>query len=616
MIHSNPDDRDNEPGTTMPLTVLLLHAGTAAADIHDALSENGDVDWYVLEGPAEPGILVPGGPGEDAQVQGAVRRRPASTPPWRDLVTGFGMTLTDTRRPDSEGAVLLVRSSYLSGNPAYVAFCFGGASRSIPAELTDNRFGLIVALNKHSADDSLAPWRAAPPAPDQDRPVADPAGAVRRVTADARSGYRHRLTAAPAGAAPVSGLRLDVEADHMRGVTVRTGDSLMRELDGSRALHLSTPIASVRELVDLADYLMMLRQRTDYRLAWEWIDQIVEVDPGPEFDQVLTVLIQRIGSPDEPHIDLAMPDLAEQTHRAQRIMVAFPGERGAPYRVLPEWPHLRTWLVHPSRRDGLEQTIRKGQLRYALESDPTGSLERHAILDLLQTELDVDGRHYLLQDGSVYRIDPDYIKTVDDVLSGIPLSTFPYPAYRRTTEGAYLDDAPKDSGYRLAELDERNIRLPGQTPFEPCDLVTDGGTLVFAKPKGKSSHFSHLGTQAAASIAVLRNVPAARDAFLQRVREATTSIPNGGVIERAVTDRIDLLAGGVPEAITVCFLVLGTWRGTPDIRALPLQSRIMLRGAVRQMQNLGCRVEFALPRLDVPRPPAQRRPTARTRPTH
>lgn len=46
--------------------------------------------------------------------------------------------------------------------------------------------------------------------------------------------------------------------------------------------------------------------------------------------------------------------------------------------------------------------------------------------------------------------------------------------------------------------------------------------------------------------------------------------------------------------MTVCLLVLGQWSGTPSVLSLPLQSRISLRSAVRDLRNLGFGVEFAL----------------------
>ena len=45
--------------------------------------------------------------------------------------------------------------------------------------------------------------------------------------------------------------------------------------------------------------------------------------------------------------------------------------------------------------------------------------------------------------------------------------------------------------------------------------------------------------------------------------------------------------------MTACLLVLGSWTGTPSILSLPLQSRVSLRTAVRDLRNLGYQVEFA-----------------------
>jgi uncharacterized protein (TIGR04141 family) len=389
------------------------------------------------------------------------------------------------------------------------------------------------------------------------------AGVVRRVSADARSGARHRLTATPVGTAPVNGLRIDTDTDLMRTVTVRTADTAMRQLDGGRALHLSTPVESLDDLVRLADHLVMLRHRTDYLTEWEWVEHSVPVDPGPEYDRVLARLAGRIGTPDEPPIELLSPDLAGLDHPAQRVKAAFPAERGEPCHVLPTWEHLRSWLLR-TYPDDPGRAVLTRHLRYVAEGAP--DLERRTVLEMLHTEFEVDGELYVLNDGTLHRVRAEYLAAVNDFLTAVPTSPFPY--YTRGTEGAYLADAPIARPGRLAVLDRQNITLPRQTPFEPCDLVTDGGVLVCAKPKGRSSHFSHLATQAVTSAAMLRNVPAARLAFLNRVREAKGSTP-------------------------------------------------AIESAVRDLRNLGVRVEFATaspppPPVPVPRRPGQRpipRPT-------
>jgi hypothetical protein len=270
---------------------------------------------------------------------------------------------------------------------------------------------------------------------------------------------------------------------------------------------------------------------------------------------------------------------------------------GEPCRVLPTWDQLRAWLLRTHPED-LTRVVRTGFLRYAVEGVP--DVERRTILEMLHTEFDVDGELYVLAEGTPQRVRAEYLAAVNDFLTAVPRSPFSFPDYAQGTEGAYLADAPGACPGRLALLDRQNITLPGQTPFEPCDLVTDGGVLVCAKTKGRSSHFSHLNTQAVTSAAMLRNVPAARDAFLDRVRAAKGSTP---AVESAVRDRLDAMARGVPEALTVCLLVLGKWSGTPDVLSLPLQSRISLRSAVRDLWNLGLRVEFATaspPRTPVP----------------
>jgi len=72
---------------------------------------------------------------------------------------------------------------------------------------------------------------------------------------------------------------------------------------------------------------------------------------------------------------------------------------------------------------------------------------------------------------------------MDAALANVPASPFPFPSYAndRPSENDYLTSVATVTGGRVAVLDTSQIRLPGQTAFEPCDIVTDDGRLVFGK---------------------------------------------------------------------------------------------------------------------------------------
>jgi uncharacterized protein (TIGR04141 family) len=214
--------------------------------------------------------------------------------------------------------------------------------------------------------------------------------------------------------------------------------------------------------------------------------------------------------------------------------------------------------------------------------------------DLLAAEFTHGGKHYVFGDGELLVVDADFLRRLATALSAVPWSDFPFPDFEGGNEPDYLATAARRSGQRLALLDDQPIRLPEQTPFEACDLISDDGRLVFAKQKGRSSTFSHLCTQAeVAAEMFLRHGPA-RDQLLDNVAACRA----GAAIESAAADAMIALESREPDAVTITLLLLGTWRER-DVATLPLVSRIRLQRAVERITSLGYRFEIASPDLVV-----------------
>ncbi|TCC51521.1 hypothetical protein E0H73_41120 [Kribbella pittospori] len=486
----------------------------------------------------------------------------------------------------------MVARSTATQEPRWVVYCFGGASRSMPTELLDTRFGVVTALNRHSVGDGVGPWREVPVGVRRRRVVGDPTARVRRVSGEVRDVFRHRMDARADSASPLQGLRFDKVSDLLRSLSVRTNDELMRDVDGGRGVRFTTYVDSLDDFVVLAEYLVDLRQRTDYKADWGWIDQIVPVATRAEADGVLREIVRRIGTPDEPAVDLVLPDWAAQNeHASKRLLIALPGQRGVPHGVLTSWQHLRGWIIkHPPEDDDGKPVLRS-RIRACLEG-LTSDVESVAISDLIVAELKIGDRVYVVSDGEVYLVEEGFLKRLDDELERIPWSTFPFPDYRGGNEPDYLDAVKRSKNPRLAVIDRLNVKLPGETAFEACDLLTDEGTLTFAKMKGRSSTFSHLCTQAVVSAEMLVREPQVRVELLTRAIDANARQP----ILDAIEDRLGRLEAREQGCLKICLLLLGTWRGDqPSVRSLPLVSRLLLQKTWQRISEHGFELELASP---------------------
>jgi hypothetical protein len=251
-------------------------------------------------------------------------------------------------------------------------WCFGQVSRSVPASCTDPRFGLLTALNKQQGGASIEPWRPLPPGVGQRRVLGDPSARVRGLVHQACDGYPHRSTSRSAGPAPVDGLRFDTVSDLLQGVTLRTGDDLMGDLDGGRSLRLTTYLETLGDLARLAAHLVKLRGLDLYRDGLDWLDHVVPVEDRSAVDDVLDELFDQVVGDEDLAVDLLLPSIpaAEDTD-STLLLLAFPGEPRA-IRGRVTWPHLRKWMLGQTDQPG-HAVLRKnsGSPLKAARDDPS-----------------------------------------------------------------------------------------------------------------------------------------------------------------------------------------------------------------------------------------------------
>ncbi|TDO56687.1 uncharacterized protein (TIGR04141 family) [Kribbella sp. VKM Ac-2571] len=255
------------------------------------------------------------------------------------------------------------------------------------------------------------------------------------------------------------------------------------------------------------------------------------------------------------------------------------------------WKHLRSWIIKNSPDYEDPSALMRKRVRACLEGIPTGDVESLAISDLIVTELNIDECLYVVSDGEVYRVEDGFLKRLDDELERIPWSTFPFPDYQGGNEPDYLEEIKRSRNPRLAVLDRLNIKLPGESAFEACDVLTDEGMLVFAKMKGRSATFSHLCTQAVVAAEMLVREPQVRIEFLSRAMDADA----GQQILDAIQDRLGRLEGRERGCLKICLLLLGTWNGEPNVRSLPLVSHLLLQKTWQRISEHGFELELASP---------------------
>jgi uncharacterized protein (TIGR04141 family) len=363
-----------------------------------------------------------------------------------------------------------------------------------------------------------------------------------------------------------------------------THHGVFDRVSAGRSLRFEAPVADLADLESYAVEAIRLYKRDDYTKSddYSWIDYTVPVSDKAEVDAVLDQLWVDANSATPLDVDLVWADTDLDTGTTPAF-VCLPHEQVTSFQRpdLP-WPAARAWLNSktPSLpgRDALRTTLRFYHDDFSLAS----AVE---LWQLAVAQVAVGTDSFFISDGDVWRASTSHVQDIDELLKPHVTVYPPYlPRYKAgEMEGDYNRRASAHGAHFL--LDKNLVKLPGQTTFEPCDLLSADGRFMHVKRRTTSATMSHVITQAVASTRLLRGDSVARKK-LDSVLKAAKPPPPKLAEMRAHCNSF----GGAPTG-KIMIVIVGTWRGKPDLVQLPLLTRIALSSWLR---DVPCDREIAL----------------------
>lgn len=282
----------------------------------------------------------------------------------------------------------------------------------------------------------------------------------------------------------------------------------------------------------------------------------------------------------ESPVDVFLPDdlVAYDDERALHFIL-LPGERRATAsRVTLTVDVLAPFLTRAGP-DGLD-----AELRFC---ETGGELIAEApIIDCISAELDLNGLKYLAADGQFFAVDAGFLDRLNAEARRVAETDLLLPCYGGGAEAAWNQAVADRSSDTFVCLDTQLIRLAGETPFEPADLVHASGALIHGKRKGRSSALSYLFVQARRSCQMLGQVPAATDALLAMLESEES-------VARTAAQKSLTSLSRQPSDIQVVLAILGDWHGR-GVTSLPLLAKIEFVDTVRRLRQWGYRPTVAL----------------------
>ena len=514
----------------------------------------------------------------------AIHERPRGLPGWQEfLQENFNVFGIDAPSA-SLGAIVFcaMTDGESSDSVRWVAWVFGACSRICRRAASDPRFGLTVTLNTLAAElleasnavETLVRFDNLKPR-------------LNMLKYKTTAPYFQQTGHQASRDIPVDGFRVDRYSDLVSAVGGSTTDSLFHHLSGGRSLQFKREIRHVDDFTSLSIEILARSNLSGYKEVFGWIDNISPVEDPQGIADLRRFLVKDLLRDPMPRtVDIMIPDDLPELGSGsaiQYILMPHRQRRNACDLVLT--PEMIARLVAgavPEDRDlVLDQDLR---FLDASKQEITSA----TVLECLCADLRIGAEQYILYDGNFYRVDPDFIRYVDDAISAIESSDLEFPPYRGGTEPAYNLRIKENLADRFVVVDGELIRLPGQTGIEPCDLVGPEGQLVHVKRKGRSSVLSHLFSQAVNSCKMLKVSDDARKQFTGIIGECSGS-PE--LAEEVIAALASL--NSKENGIEVVFAFLGSWRGR-SVRSLPLFSRIALSQAVESINLMGYRARVKL----------------------
>ena len=465
-----------------------------------------------------------------------LKRTENAKPPWLKYF-GESVDLTGIPlRTASLAALLLIKQ-----DDAFYAVAFGYGASLLAEGVAEERFGLRATLNAVE--------------PSQLRSIDH-----KRLEAISRH-TREQLSRAGG----LAQFGLDVIRELLRAVTGAPADAKYgKRLSGSDQLTVSADIPLTSLKTALTRYYE-LSEATTYAKNFPWVDNIQAIH-NPVLARALEKQLAKVLAEGSDKFWLAPPEIID-----------WDKTEGFKYRDSkkrdPEIDlDLARYFEECGGADGLLDGARLRQDRiFHIRSDTDTTRHSWSVIRCLVGELEYDSEHYILNEGSWYRVNSDFLGALHGFISSVKPTNIDLPDYDDADEGAYNKRAWQRDKAHLALLDQAFIQYPNRGKVEVCDLYSKKKQFVHVKRLSCSSTLSHLFSQGTVSAELLRDEAGFRTKFLQKIPAFQWG---------SAADAIQ------PNDFEVCYAIICRKNKPLEI---PFFSKLSLRNAFQHLERLGFR---------------------------
>ncbi|MFX0195303.1 MAG: TIGR04141 family sporadically distributed protein [Candidatus Hodarchaeota archaeon] len=374
--------------------------------------------------------------------------------------------------------------------------------------------------------------------------------------------------------APPSEFGLNIEQDLLRAVTGKPIEkSCGCRMSGMDSLHVAVK-ADLSDIPELISRYHIKYNDESYKRTFPWVDHIAEVKSKTLTGELDNLLVNEIKEGNLSRIWMAVPDLIEW----EKVS----GFRYTLRSNKPEYTdiHLEKFLASLRNPEEINIDTLHTSRVYCISNDGF-MINKWAAYKCIYGEIIHDSDTYILSGGKWYRIDTDFVQSVNKSYAEIPKYEAYLPVYDHDSETDYNKAVADGNPGAYALMDRKIIQHGGgYSKFEFCDLYTANKDMVHVKRYGGSSVLSHLFLQGVNSAELFQTDPDFRE-------KVNSKLPDDFKIKEIVK-RPDY------EEYRVVYAIISDIEGDLEI---PFFSKLSLKNSRRRLEGFGYKV--ALAKIDV-----------------
>lgn len=394
-------------------------------------------------------------------------------PEW--LISYFNET-QEVEISNSHAKVISLHRLAIDGKEKIFAIPFGNGKSLLNDDVIEEQFGIKILLNSVPKD-----------------------GFRQLNIANYGGDHRTKSEQTPKKT-DISEFGFDIYSDFLRKATAKSEEELFNKntITGGDLFGVSVPVT----INDVNSFLITCYNRYNsdkYKENFSWLDNIKEVKEKTTKQLLNEELLKTINARNFDKVWTAVPEMVDWEDISDfRFRTSQPG-----------FDDIEIYQVMNLFKDSFVPSIEtlKNRKVFAMSVDGDESLYDWSIYNCLIAEIEYNNNAYCLNFGKWYKVDKDFVSSINNYYNSISLSNIIFPSNTNDREDEYNKKLNESLSNSLL-MDKETVRVTGmgKSSIEVCDVLSYDKHLIHVKKNGGSSYLSHLFNQAAVSGEMLLDI--------------------------------------------------------------------------------------------------------------